>query len=85
MSDSIVYCRLYKNLDGTPQHYEVAFSFDGIDIPMTSSTIDIGSQMLSDPTNLVELKNVACTQASMIKALYSNATTITTLNGPVSL
>jgi hypothetical protein len=85
MSDSITNCVVYKNLDGSVQSYNVTFSFDGVVVPSSVSAIFVGSSTMSNPSDLTEAKELACQQASAVKALYSTATSITTLNGPVSL
>lgn len=85
MSDSIVDCTVYKNPDETILRYSVTFSFDGVEVPEAFCTVFVASSALVDPTDLNEVKTVACSQASLIKVLYSNATDITDINGPVSL
>jgi hypothetical protein len=85
MSDSIVNCIVYKNADGSVQYYDVTFSFDGETIPSPCNHICIESSVLSNSTDLNEVKTLACAQASAFKAFYSNAEEIDDLNGPVDL
>ena len=85
MSDSILNCVQYKDASGAISYYAVTFSFDGVVVADCSNPIYIGAAALANPSDLNEVKTVACKQASIIKALYSTANIITDLNGPVSL
>jgi hypothetical protein len=85
MSDSIVSCTVFKHEDGTIQYYEITFAFDGFIVSPKLNPVIVDVSNLINPTDLTDVKAAACAQASVIKALYTNSTTITDLNGTVSL
>lgn len=86
MSDSIIGCTLYKNIDGSIKYYEVIFSLDNVIFPTVSPLIfTVNREDLINPTDLIEVKKIACQKASIMKNLYSTATSINDLNGLVSL
>jgi hypothetical protein len=83
MSDSIINCTEYKDINGNII-YIVNFSFD-INVPEGWDNIYIMGNELSDLTDLVAVKTLACRKASAIKNMCSTATVITNLDGPVTL
>jgi hypothetical protein len=85
MNDSITNCLVYKDSNGAVLGYSITFSFDSVNVPISSSIVYIGVSSLVNSNDLAEVKKMACIQASAIKTLYSNTTTITDLNGPVTL
>lgn len=85
MSDLITKCVVYKNPDDSIQYYEITFSFENVNVPLGDCLVRIAGSELLNPTDLVELKKVACQRASITKTWYSHAIMINGLNGPVSL
>jgi len=85
MSDSIVSCKLYRDIDNSIKYYEVTFSFGGLDVLSGWNPIYVYPHSMTNPTDLEEVRTLACLQATATKALFSSAEEITTINGPVSL
>lgn len=85
MSDAIVSCTKYTDADGELKYYTVLFSFDGIVVPLAWASVSILKEDLSDPTDLEEVKTLACQRIVPIKDLFRYTTEITDINGPVDI
>ena len=85
MSDSIVSCIKYNRPDGNINHYAILFAFDGVDVPTNECTIVILDVEVEDPTNLDQVKTLACYKAGVVKALYATGEEVDELVGPVEL
>ena len=84
MSNRIVQCIKFLNLDGSVRSYDVTFAYDNTDIPDSHTTISVLAQFLSDPNDLNELKTLACKRAKETANMYDNSVVISDLNGPVT-
>jgi len=83
MSDLITNCNILKTPGGVLDHYEITFSVSISPLPFTVTVLP--SEM-SDPTDMAELKTLACTKASAQKAILELVITQdSSLNGPVTL
>ena len=83
MSDSITSCNIYKTPGGVLDHYEVVFLVSISPLPFT--VVVLPSEMV-DPTDMTELKTIACTKASAQKAILELVITHdSSLDGPVTL
>lgn len=85
MSDSIVSCTVYNRPNGNVNHYAILFSFDGVAVPENECTIIVLDTELQNPTDLNEVKTLACYKAGVVKALYATGVAIADLTGPVQL
>ena len=83
MSDSITNCNIYKTPSGTLDHYEVTFLVSISPLPFTVTVLP--SEM-TNPSDMTELKTLACSKASTQKAILELVITQdSSLDGPVSL
>jgi len=83
MADSIVKCMVFNSPAGALDHYEVTFALDAAAMLVYFSVLP--SEM-TDPSDLSELKTLACAKASAQKAkLLLVPVENDTLNGPVTI
>ncbi len=81
--DSIIECTSFTRPNGKLDRYEVMFSIEGIENPVS---VTVFSNEMLVPTSLDELKTKACAKASLVKANSLMQTQdIPDLDGEVSL
>jgi len=85
MTDSITSCIVYKRSNDEIHHYDITFAFEIPDSASQYSVIAITDSDLTNPTDLDEVKTLACSRAAVLKALYATSTAVQELIGPVEL
>lgn len=85
MADEILSCVKYLNENGSVRLYVFQFSFDGVSYPANWGEITIFPDELQDPTSMTELKTLAVSRASSVKALCETAVNVEDMTGSVEL
>lgn len=85
MADEILSCVKYLNEDETVRLYVFQFSYDGVEYPASWGEITIFPDELTDKEDMVELKALAVSRASAVKALCETAVPMDDMEGPIEL